>query len=177
MYLQISSPFGFCATFLNDFLQQERGMTKEAATGVLVTFGAGNAIGVVIGGLLGRSYKKDVRLPPLFMGISLIIGCIPFYFFLNHVSEDANTALTTVITFTSGALVVVPVPLERAILTNVCLPRSRGRANALVSITDDLGKGLVSDALQNHRSIETKSLTQNHSEGSSFDIFAHYYIR
>lgn len=39
-------------------------------------------------------------------------------------------------------LVVIPVPLERSILTNVCRPTLRGRANALVSIVDDLGKGL-----------------------------------
>ena len=37
---------------------------------------------------------------------------------------------------------VIPVPLERSILTNVCRPTLRGRANALVSIVDDLGKGL-----------------------------------
>lgn len=45
-------------------------------------------------------------------------------------------------TIISGMLVVIPVPLERAILTNVCLPQLRGRANAFVSIVDDLGKGL-----------------------------------
>eukprot|EP00804_Cyclotella_cryptica_P029823 CCRYP_010768-RA/>CCRYP_010768-RA protein AED:0.05 eAED:0.05 QI:188/1/1/1/1/1/3/47/597 len=135
-------PFGFCATFLNDYLQQQRGMTKEAATGVLVTFGAGNAIGVIIGGLLGRSYKKDVRLPPFFMGLSLILGFLPFYFLVNHVDKNANAGVITAITALSGLLVVIPVPLERAILTNVCLPQSRGRANALVSIVDDLGKGL-----------------------------------
>lgn len=117
-------------------------MTKEAATGVLVTFGAGNAIGVILGGCLGRSYKRDVRLPPLFMGVSLMLGCIPFYFLVNHVHEKVNTGVIAAITAISGALVVIPVPLERAILTNVCLPRSRGRANALVSIVDDLGKGL-----------------------------------
>lgn len=135
-------PFGFCATFMNDYLQQQRGMTKEAATGVLVTFGAGNAVGVILGGFLGRSYKRDVRLPPMFMGASLILGCIPFYFLVNHVHENVNPGITAAITAISGALVVIPVPLERAILTNVCLPRSRGRANALVSIVDDLGKGL-----------------------------------
>lgn len=123
-------------------LQQQKGMTKEAATSVLVTFGAGNAIGVILGGFLGRFYKKDVRLPPLFMGASLILGCIPFYFLINHVHEGVNPGVSAAITVISGALVVIPVPLERAILTNVCLPRSRGRANALVSIVDDLGKGL-----------------------------------
>lgn len=117
-------------------------MTKEAATGVLVTFGAGNAVGVIIGGFLGRSYKKDVRLPPLFMGTSLILGCIPFYFLVNYVDENVSAGVSAAVTAISGALVVIPVPLERAILTNVCLPRSRGRANAIVSIVDDLGKGL-----------------------------------
>ena len=42
----------------------------------------------------------------------------------------------------SCQLVAAPVPLERSILTNVCLPQLRGRANAFVSIVDDLGKGL-----------------------------------
>ena len=37
---------------------------------------------------------------------------------------------------------MIPVPLERSILSNVCLPKLRGQANALVSIVDELGKGL-----------------------------------
>mmetsp|Transcript_21865 Transcript_21865/g.45296 ORF Transcript_21865/g.45296 Transcript_21865/m.45296 type:complete len:219 (-) Transcript_21865:74-730(-) len=136
-------PFGFCATFLNDFLQEQREMTKQQATGVLLTFGAGNAVGVILGGVLGHfSYKRDVRGPPFFMGVSLIIGCIPFYFLVNTVDENGNVGVVSAITIISGILVVIPVPLERSILTNVCLPQSRGRANALVSIVDDLGKGL-----------------------------------
>lgn len=86
-------PFGFCATFLNDFLQQERGYTKQEATGVLLTFGVGNAVGVIIGGCLGHfSYKKDVRGPPFVMGISLMLGCIPFYFLINSVDSDASVS-------------------------------------------------------------------------------------
>lgn len=44
--------------------------------------------------------------------------------------------------FMSGFLSVFPVPIERAILSNVTLPESRGRANSLLNIIDDLGKGL-----------------------------------
>jgi len=182
-------PFGFVSTFLNDFLQevssvcvrdmicqflsnmcrlsyQQRGMTKQEATGVLLTFGVGNALGVVLSGFLGHfAYKKDIRAPPLIMGTSLMLGCIPFYFLINNV-EGNNVALASAVTVLSGVFVVIPgasilltilsgglhlltttyiivtVPLERSILTNVCLPRLRGRAQALVSITDDLGKGL-----------------------------------
>lgn len=133
-------PFGFVATFLNDFLQEQRGMTKQQATGILLTFGVGNAIGVILSGFLGHfAYKKDVRAPPFIMGTSLMLGCIPFYFLVNYVE---GTLLASLVTVLSGVFVVIPVPLERSILTNVCLPRLRGRANAMVSITDDLGKGL-----------------------------------
>ena len=62
----------------------------------MLTFGAGNAIGVIIGGLLGHfAYKRDVRGTPLIMGISLILGCIPFYFFINYV--DNNTSVSAMI--------------------------------------------------------------------------------
>jgi MFS family permease len=136
-----SLPFGFCATFLNDFLQQQRGMTKQEATGILLTFGAGNAIGVIAGGVLGHiSYKRDVRGPALIMGTSLILGCIPFYFLINTVTDEVSVGAAVAVM--GGILVVIPVPLERSILTNICEPQSRGRANALVSIVDDLGKGL-----------------------------------
>ncbi len=117
-------------------------MTKQEATGVLLTFGVGNAIGVILSGFLGHfAYKKDVRAPPLIMGASLLLGCIPFYYLVNKV-EGENVGLASAVTVLSGALVVIPVPLERSILTNVCLPRLRGRSNAIVCISDDLGKGL-----------------------------------
>ena len=109
----------------------------------MVTFGAGNAIGVILGGFLGHfSYKRDVRGPPFIMGVALLLGCIPFYLLINNVDENASVGIVSGMMILSGILVVIPVPLERSILVNVCLPQSRGRANALVSIVDDLGKGL-----------------------------------
>lgn len=88
-------PFGFCATFLNDYLQEQRGMTKENATVALAVFGAGNAIGAM--GFLGHfAYAKDVRGPPMIMGLSLILGCIPFYFLINKVDENANVSIYSV---------------------------------------------------------------------------------
>ena len=61
--------------------------------GVLVSFGAGNALGVVFAGLLGHfTYKHDVRGPPLVMGTSLILGCIPFYFLVNYVDKNASVS-------------------------------------------------------------------------------------
>ena len=64
---------------------------------MLATFGAGNAIGVVLGGFLGHfTYKRDVRGPPCVMGISLLLGCIPFYFLINNVDEYASVSCVEV---------------------------------------------------------------------------------
>ena len=106
-------------------------------------FGAGNAIGVLVGGLLGHyGYKRDVRYPPAIMGSSLILGVVPTYFLINWVDGDSSIGAVAIIGLLAGILVVIPVPLERAILTNVTVPESRGRANSFLSILDDLGKGL-----------------------------------
>lgn len=138
-----SLPFGFGSVFLNDYLAQDRGIGVEEATGVLITFGAGNAIGVCLGGAFGHvTYKIDQRIPPLIMGSSLILSCIPMYFLINWVDATKNLSIVAVLGMITGALATIPVPLERAILTNVTVPESRGRANSFLSIIDDLGKGL-----------------------------------
>lgn len=138
-----SLPFGFGSVFLNDYLAQDRGIGVEEATGVLITFGAGNAIGVCLGRALGHvTYKIDKRAPPILMGSSLMLSCIPMYFLIDWVDATKNLSIVAVLGLITGALATMPVPLERAILTNVTVPESRGRANSFLSIIDDLGKGL-----------------------------------
>eukprot|EP01083_Nonionella_stella_P102063 290039_1 len=118
-------------------------MSIQEATGVVITFGAGNAIGVVVGGMLGHfSYKKSVKLPPFIMGVSTALTSIPFAFLINSVSGTTNAAIVTLVGVVTGILAVIPVPIERAILSNVTSPEARGRANSLLGIVDDLGKGL-----------------------------------
>ena len=117
--------------------------SSQEATGVLATFGAGNALGVISSGFIGHyAYKKDIRLPPIIMGTSLLLSCIPMYFLINKVDGDSSVASVAAVALLTGFLSVIPVPIERAILTNVTVPNARGRANSLLGIIDDLGKGL-----------------------------------
>jgi predicted MFS family arabinose efflux permease len=115
----------------------------QEATGVLLTFGAGNAVGVVLGGLLGHFlYKRDVRYPPLVMGTSILLGCLPMWYIIDAVSySESNVGVASMAMFVAGALTILPIPIERAILANVTLPETRGRANAFLNMIDDLGKG------------------------------------
>ena len=72
-------------TFVNEHFP----LLLQDATIVLMTFGAGNAIGVILAGFLGHfAYKYDVRGPPILMGVSLLLGCIPFYFLINTIDEQ-----------------------------------------------------------------------------------------
>ena len=108
-----------------------------------MSFGVGNAIGVILGGVFGHyAYKRDVRYPPLIMGTSLILSVIPTYFLVNWVDGESNIGAVAIIGLLAGILAVIPVPLERAILTNVTVPESRGRANSCLTVIDDLGKAL-----------------------------------
>mmetsp|Transcript_25900 Transcript_25900/g.39196 ORF Transcript_25900/g.39196 Transcript_25900/m.39196 type:complete len:118 (-) Transcript_25900:927-1280(-) len=88
-------------------------------------FGAGNGVGVICGSILGHCfYKKDNRLPALLMGVPILITCVPMYFLLRMEFDNnaASVALASFLTFLSGFLSSFPVPMERVILTNVCLP-------------------------------------------------------
>ena len=108
-------------------------------------FGAGNAIGVVIGSTIGHfAYKKDVRLPSILMGTSILATILPMYFLINMTFDRGTSSLAkaSILTFVAGFFSIFPVPIERAILINVVMPEARGRANALLSIIDELGKGL-----------------------------------
>lgn len=110
----------------------------------MLTFGAGNALGVVVGGSIGYClYKKDNRLPPIAMGVSILLGCIPMWFIINiEYKEKLQIVYASVAMFFAGILSIVPIPIERAILSNVSLPEARGRANSFLSLIDDIGKAL-----------------------------------
>lgn len=88
-------------------------------------FGVGNGVGVICGSILGHCfYKKDNRLPALLMGVPILLTCVPMYFLLRMEFNDngGSVALASFLTFLSGFLSIFPVPIERVILTNVCLP-------------------------------------------------------
>ncbi len=108
----------------------------------MIIFGAGNAVGVILGGVLGHVlYKKSPSFPPLVMGSTIILSCVPMWFMINSVSSTTRIAVTTIVGFSLGVLTIISVPIERAIIVNVTLPETRGRANAFLGVIDDIGKG------------------------------------
>jgi len=136
-------PWGIVNAFLNDYLAVDRGMSVEFATFVLLLFGFGNFLGMLLGGHGGAYlYRIDKRYPALLAGSSAIVGCFPFWILLNRVDSSTSVGTMGTISMLAGLGSGVTGPIIKATLQNVTLPQSRGLAFALFNTFDDFGRGL-----------------------------------
>uniref|UniRef100_A0A7S0FUK5 Major facilitator superfamily (MFS) profile domain-containing protein n=1 Tax=Minutocellus polymorphus TaxID=265543 RepID=A0A7S0FUK5_9STRA len=118
-------------------------MTVEKATTVILVFGFGNFLGLVLGGVAGSLlYRKGPRIPPLFAGVMSIVGCFPMWLMINFVYEATPNSVVTIISVLAGLCSGVTGPIVKSTLTNVTLPKTRGQAFALQTTFDDVGRGL-----------------------------------
>lgn len=59
------------SVYLNDFLQNQRGLTIEHATAVVFVLKMATLVGQVVGSKLGQlAYNRRSELQPLLMGVS-----------------------------------------------------------------------------------------------------------
>ena len=136
-------PWGLVNTYLNDFLAEDRGMSVERATFVVLVFGLGNFAGMVAGGAGGTYlYRRDKRFPALLAGFSSIAGCLPFWVLLNNIGASSSSWFTILVAVSAGFGSGITGPIIKAELQNVTMPQERGRAFALFNTTDDFGRGL-----------------------------------
>ena len=136
-------PWGIVNTYLNDYLSEDKGLSVQGATTLILTFGIGVFFGMVVAAVMGNClYKRDPRYPQLASGTMAIVGVFPMYFLLNGVNSSTSIPLTGAIAILAGLGSGVTGPIVKATLTNVTLPTSRGAAFALLNSFDDVGRGL-----------------------------------
>lgn len=136
-------PWGIVNTYLNDFLAEDRGMSVEFATFTVLWFGAGNFLGLLMGGAGGQYlYRVDKRYPALLAGSMAIFGCVPFWVLLNGVNNNSSFIFNAAVSLLAGTASGVTGPIIKATLQNVTLPNMRGQAFALFNTCDDFGRGL-----------------------------------
>jgi len=136
-------PWGIINTFLNDYLSADGGMTVQEATLTVMSLGVGSFFGLILGGYLGqRLYNLSPRLLPLLMGTATITSCLPLFYLFNSVDVNTSTFTRISVSVTAGLLAAIPSPNVKALLQNVTLPETRGRAFAFQVIFDDLGRGI-----------------------------------
>ena len=62
-------PWGMILTYLNDYLAQNRGLSVQSATGMLLALGLGGGVGVMGGGFLGQwLYNRHKWAVSVFIG-------------------------------------------------------------------------------------------------------------
>ncbi|KAI3438564.1 hypothetical protein D9Q98_000991 [Chlorella vulgaris] len=135
-------PWGMILVFLNDFLAQNKGLSVQQSTFVLLVLGVGGGIGVVGGGWLGQwLYNRWKWSMSLFIGSATVVGTLPLAYLVNA-DVAAHPPLTLFMALMAGLLSGTVGPNMRAMILNVNEPETRGTALALQTMLDDLGKGL-----------------------------------
>ena len=141
-------PWGIINVFLADYLAIDQGLTVQWATVVLLAFGIGNFVGMIVGGLAGSLlYRKDKRWPAILSGVSAMLGCLPFWALLNlpavnNAEDDMTIYYYYPLATLLGVLSAITGPIVKATLQNTTMPAMRGQAFALFNTFDDFGRGL-----------------------------------
>ena len=115
----------------------------QRATFIVLLFGLGVFMGLVVGGAGGRwLYEIDPRYPSLLSGCMAILGCFPLWYLLNSVDATTPVFKVTLVSIIGGFSSGVTGPIVKATLQNVTLPTARGQGFALFNTFDDFGRGL-----------------------------------
>jgi MFS-type transporter involved in bile tolerance (Atg22 family) len=110
---------------------------------VILVFGFGNFLGLLVGGFGGSyMYTLDSRYPALLAGIMAIAGCFPMWILVNSVTQKTSSLAVFVVATAAGLASGVTGPIVKATLQNVTVPSTQGQAFALFTIFDDFGRGL-----------------------------------
>jgi hypothetical protein len=112
-------PWGMIYVFMNDYFSTERGMTIQAATGLLTCFGVGGLAGQIFGGYAGqRLYNLDPRFQTLLMGTSTLLAVGPMLYLINAPVAIGSAGAGTLyfVAFLGGFVVNINGPNVRVVL-------------------------------------------------------------
>ncbi len=135
-------PWGVFMIFLNDYFAQDKGMSVEMATLVVMAAGAATLVGNLGGGFIGNYlYKKRPRRLALLCALTTSLGVIPTALMLNYPAQPVALLPLFLIAMLSGLLISVTGPNIYAMVLNVNLPETRGSIFSIFNLVDALGKG------------------------------------
>eukprot|EP00667_Euglena_gracilis_P009390 EG_transcript_9543 len=136
-------PWGVINAYFNDFFAQDRGLTVQEATQVMVTFGLATVAGNLLGGVLGQAiYNEWKPGMPLLMGATTTLGILPTLALINGSFGSGRLPLMHCIAFTSGVVVAITGANIRTVFLNVNRPEVRGTMFGIFCVIDNVGRGL-----------------------------------
>jgi MFS family permease len=142
-----SVSWGVLPFFLIKYYQVDKGYTVELATLLLLVLGIGLIAGKLAGGIIGsKLYQRDVRLLPIFNGITTLVGIIPIWVMLSWptppVPDLGSLVGPAIFGFLGATIISIAGPNVQAMLMNVNKPEHRGAISSIFNLTDSIGAGL-----------------------------------
>lgn len=135
-------PWGAIPLFLVAYLQRVKGFDLNTATTVFMFFGAGNILGIVVGGLVGGAlYKKSPSRVPIFSGITTLVGMV-MAVLLFQASWLQGYWLIAGLGLVTALANSLTGPNVKMMLMNVNVPENRGAIFSIFNLTDSLGTGV-----------------------------------
>lgn len=149
------------ATFLPDYLHTDQGFSVQSATLLVSCFGISGLVWAISGATVGQwVYKRNRAHLSYLMAVCTALAVVPFWLLINTSPEslhaDSLTADTSsgeaagkglpslwaLLIVVLGGIAAVTNPNVKGLLMNVNTSATRGTIFALVTLTDDVGKGL-----------------------------------
>ncbi|SHH28122.1 MFS transporter [Thermosipho atlanticus] len=136
-------PWGAIPYFMVEFFKREMGFSASQATTIFLIFGAGNIVGMLVGGWLGQAiYNRSPKFVPIAAGFTTILGAILTILVFSKNIIGGSFILVSSIGFVAAMFDSYTGPSVKMMLMNVNEPRSRGRIFSVFNLTDSLGTGI-----------------------------------
>jgi MFS family permease len=139
-------------TFIPDYLHSEQGLPVESATLLVASFGLSCLVWALAGAAFGqRTYGRSKGALATVMALCTALAVAPFLLLINSPpallhgggmhEKDTPSAWAFLLTVLGGCAAVAS-PNVKGLLMNVNTAGTRGTVFAVVTLTDDVGKGL-----------------------------------
>jgi predicted MFS family arabinose efflux permease len=135
-------PWGAIPLFIVKFLNENKGLSIEAATTAFLLFGVGNVAGTILGGLAGGPLmKKRPALLPQFCAVTTFIGAgFTLYLFVGL--PQGSILWTLILGFLAAFFASMTGPNMRTMLLDTNVPENRGAIFSIFNLTDSVGTGI-----------------------------------
>jgi predicted MFS family arabinose efflux permease len=126
---------------MSDFLAVEKEMDIRVTGVVLLLFGVGILAGSLAAGLVvDKMWARHKRLIPLLLLATTVAGAVPMVFYVE--APPLGFGATALFVIPAGFGLGFAGNSTKTIIANVTVPEARGSAFALLTLFDDLGKGV-----------------------------------
>jgi len=134
-------PWGIALVFLNDFLIEEKELTSTQAANVLLTWGLALAASAIFAGWIAdKLHDEGKRKLPLIAGITTILAPFPTLFVIRGPNTSAFVYAAVLVP--AGFIAGIAGVIMKTLLFGVTIPETRGSAYSLLSLVDEIGKGV-----------------------------------